>query len=46
MAEARAAAQARPRYLRSLPLTKVPEGLVNLRAETCGVCHQEIFHSS
>lgn len=32
-----------PRFLRPLPHSEVPEGLVDLRAESCGVCHVEIY---
>jgi hypothetical protein len=40
---ARALASQRPRYLRSLPYTPVPQGLPDLRASTCGACHAEIY---
>jgi hypothetical protein len=32
-----------PVYLRPFSLSKTPEGLKNMRAETCGECHQEIY---
>ncbi|MCK6548755.1 cytochrome C554 and C-prime [Myxococcota bacterium] len=32
-----------PRYLRPIPTTTVPEGLVDLTAEACGKCHREIY---
>lgn len=45
--EALAAAEAfyksRPLYERPHPYTPVPEGLPDLRAETCGACHAEIY---
>jgi len=41
---ASAFAERQPRYMRSLPHTKVPEGLTDLRAETCGACHQAIYN--
>ncbi|MGH2570508.1 MAG: multiheme c-type cytochrome [bacterium] len=34
---------AQPRFLRPLPHSEVPEGLVDLRAESCGACHVEIY---
>jgi len=33
----------RPYYQQPLPHTEVPEGLSDMRAETCGGCHQEIY---
>ncbi len=33
----------RPYYQQPLGHTEVPEGLPNLRAETCGACHQAIY---
>lgn len=41
--EARAFYASLPRYMRPLPHTEVPEGLPDLRAESCGACHQEIY---
>jgi hypothetical protein len=41
--EARAFAASLPEYMRPMPYTPVPEGLPDLRAETCGSCHQEIY---
>ncbi|RAL20399.1 hypothetical protein DL240_17620 [Lujinxingia litoralis] len=45
--EALAAADAfyksRPIYERPHPYTPIPEGLPDLRAETCGACHAEIY---
>src|SRR5262245_54806779 len=41
--DARAFFAAQPRFLRPLPHSEVPEGLVDLRAESCGVCHVEIY---
>ncbi len=32
-----------PIYMRPRPPTEVPEGLPDLRASTCGACHQEIY---
>ncbi|MCP4498509.1 MAG: hypothetical protein GY822_00890 [Deltaproteobacteria bacterium] len=32
-----------PRLLQSIPFQKTPEGLPDLRAATCGACHQEIY---
>ena len=40
---ARAFMAAQPRFLRPLPYSEVPAGLVDLRAESCGVCHVEIY---
>ncbi|MFU8803571.1 MAG: multiheme c-type cytochrome [Bradymonadaceae bacterium] len=42
---ARAAAfyESRPYYERPHPHTEVPEGLPDLRSETCGTCHVEIY---
>lgn len=36
-------AESQPRYMRALPHTAVPEGLTDLRAETCGACHKAIY---
>ncbi|MFW5967050.1 MAG: multiheme c-type cytochrome [Persicimonas sp.] len=33
----------RPYYQRPRPPTEVPEGLPDMRAETCGGCHQDIY---
>ena len=41
--DSRAFYKAQPRYLRPLPYTETPAGLANLRAETCGSCHREIY---
>lgn len=41
--DARAFFAAQPRFLRPLPHSEVPEGLVDIRAESCGVCHVEIY---
>ncbi len=45
--EADAAAAAfqasQPLYLRPFPYTPVPKGITDLRPETCGACHQEIY---
>lgn len=41
--DARAFFASQPRYLRPIPHTEVPEGLTDLRAETCGMCHDEIY---
>jgi hypothetical protein len=41
--DARSFSATRPRYLRALPATAIPKGLPDLRAETCGLCHQEIY---
>lgn len=30
-------------YARAIPYQKVPEGLDSLRAESCGICHREIY---
>lgn len=35
--------EAQPNYLRWRPSSPVPSGLANVRAETCGACHQEIY---
>ncbi len=35
--------ESRPYYQQPLPHTEVPEGLSDLRAESCGGCHQEIY---
>ncbi|MGE0709747.1 MAG: multiheme c-type cytochrome [Planctomycetota bacterium] len=32
-----------PRFLRPLPEARTPPGLRDLRAETCGECHREIY---
>lgn len=32
-----------PRILRPVPYTRVPAGITDLRAETCGSCHTEIY---
>lgn len=40
---ARAFYESRPVYERPHDYTTVPEGLPDLRAETCGACHQEIY---
>lgn len=46
-AEALAAADAfyktRPLYERPHPYSEVPQGLPDMRAETCGACHAEIY---
>jgi len=41
--DARAFLAAQPRFLRPFPHSEVPDGLVDLRAESCGVCHVEIY---
>lgn len=43
IAEAVAFYARQPRYLQPVPYTPVPAGLPDLRAETCGLCHQEIY---
>jgi hypothetical protein len=35
--------QTRPYYQQPMAPTAVPEGLPDLRAQTCGACHQEIY---
>lgn len=35
--------ESRPHFQRPMPYSEVPEGLPNLRAETCGACHQAIY---
>ncbi len=34
--------ESRPYYERPFPYTEIPEGLADIRAETCGQCHGEI----
>lgn len=43
LAHARAFYAAQPRFLSPVPWSPLPEGLPNLRAETCGVCHVDIY---
>ncbi|MEL6346539.1 MAG: multiheme c-type cytochrome [Myxococcota bacterium] len=43
LADARAFYAAQPQMLRPFPYTPTPAGLTDLRAETCGSCHQEIY---
>lgn len=43
VAAARAFYAAQPRYLQPVPYTPVPEGLPDLRSETCGSCHPEFY---
>lgn len=43
VADARAFYAAQPRFLRPVPYSEVPEGLPDLTAATCGVCHVEIY---
>ena len=43
VADARAFAATQPRYLQPVPHSDVPEGLPDVRAATCGACHQEIY---
>ena len=31
-------------YAHAIPHQKVPEGLVSLKAEACGVCHTDIYN--
>jgi hypothetical protein len=35
--------ESRPHYQQPMPPTEVPQGLPDLRAETCGGCHAEIY---
>jgi hypothetical protein len=42
-AAAAAFAASQPEYLRPFPYTPVPAGLPDLRPETCGACHREIY---
>jgi hypothetical protein len=41
--DSRAFYASQPEFLRPFPYTAVPEGLPDLRAETCGSCHREIY---
>jgi hypothetical protein len=41
--EARAFYASKPRYLQPVPHTRVPKGLPDLRAATCGSCHTEFY---
>ncbi|MBL4846948.1 MAG: hypothetical protein JKY65_15620 [Planctomycetes bacterium] len=43
LAEARAFYASQPEMLRPRPYARVPAGLPDLRAETCGGCHTEIY---
>ncbi len=43
VAPARAFYAAQPRFLRPVPFSPVPDGLPDLRASTCGECHEEIY---
>lgn len=43
IADARKFYATQPRFLRPVPHSEVPEGLTDLRAETCGLCHTEIY---
>ncbi len=43
IARATAFYESHPPYLRPRPFSEVPPGLQDLRAETCGACHQEIY---
>lgn len=43
IAESWAFYQSQPKLLRPRAFQKTPTGLANLRAETCGQCHQEIY---
>jgi hypothetical protein len=43
LADARAFYAAQETYLRPIPHSELPEGLPDLRAETCGGCHQAIY---
>ena len=43
LADARAFAASQPEFFRAFPATPTPQGLADLRAESCGVCHREIY---
>lgn len=43
VAEARAFYASQPRHLRPVPHQETPAGLADLRASTCGACHQAIY---
>ncbi|QDG53807.1 hypothetical protein FIV42_24600 [Persicimonas caeni] len=36
--------ESRPYFQQPMPPTEVPKGLPDMRAETCGGCHQEIYN--
>lgn len=38
--------ETRAYYERPVVATAVPKGLVDLRAETCGACHEELYSLS
>jgi len=42
--DARAFFASQPRFLRPVPYSEVPRGLADVRAETCGQCHVEIYN--
>lgn len=42
--DARAFYASQSRFLRPLPHSETPAGLTDLRAESCGVCHLEIYN--
>lgn len=42
--DARAFYASQPSFLRPLPHSETPAGLTDLRAESCGVCHVEIYN--
>lgn len=41
--DARAFYAAQPRFLQPVPHSELPKGLLDVRAESCGVCHVEIY---
>jgi hypothetical protein len=43
VAPARAFYASQPRFLRPIPYSPVPDGLPDLRASTCGECHEDIY---
>lgn len=43
LAAAKTFYQSKPLYLRPFPQTRVPTGLADLRAKTCGSCHKAIY---
>lgn len=43
IARATAFYESRESFERPKPYSEVPDGLANMRAETCGACHQEIY---
>lgn len=44
VADARAFYASKPEFLRPMPYTPVPAGMPDIRAATCGACHEAIYN--